>query len=79
MDENDKPEFEYIATDKRCGCVVGLMADYGDPKETAAEVARFIKHGCAVTRVSRESEEFRHALDNFGHRCEFGMEQLRLI
>jgi hypothetical protein len=65
-----KPTHEYIATAK-CGCVVGVLSDLkGYEKETAKEVADFIKKGCAVNRVLRDSDEFKNALDNFGHYCQ---------
>jgi hypothetical protein len=65
-----KPTHDYIATAK-CGCIVGLIADIqGTEKETAKEVANFIKQGCKVERVNRDSEQFKTAIANFGHHCE---------
>lgn len=65
-----KPTHDYIATAK-CGCVVGLIADMvGLEKETAKEVASFIKRGCMVERVSRSSDTFKTALASFGHHCQ---------
>lgn len=40
--------FTYVAR-KKCGCVVGLCADYGNAW-TAKNVAEFIKAGCQVER-----------------------------
>jgi len=39
-------------------------------KETAKEVAFFIKSGCTVKHISRSSDEFKQALENFGHQCQ---------
>lgn len=64
-----KPTHDYIATAK-CGCIVGLMAVIpGYEKDLAKEIASFIHGGCTVELVSRDSEEFINACDNFGHHC----------
>jgi hypothetical protein len=65
-----KPTHDYVATAK-CGCVVGLIAVIpGDEKETAKDVASFIKSGCLVELVERSSKKFRDACANFGHHCQ---------
>ena len=66
----EKPTHDYVATAK-CGCVVGLIADMkGAEKDTAKEVADFIRRGCKVELLSRESEQFKNALASFGHHCQ---------
>jgi len=65
-----KPTDNYIATAK-CGCTVGLIAVIpGYEKDTAKKVADFIKSGCLVRLVERESDEFKYAVNNFGHHCQ---------
>ena len=66
----EKPTHDYVATAK-CGCIVGLIADLkGAEKDTAKEVANFIRRGCKVELLSRESEQFKAALASFGHHCQ---------
>jgi hypothetical protein len=66
----ENPKNEYVATAK-CGCIVGLIADLpGAEKDTAKEVANFIRRGCKVELLSRESEQFKVALASFGHHCQ---------
>lgn len=72
-----KPTHDYVAT-ARCGCVVGLIADIaGDENDTAKAVADFIRSGCKVELVSRDSEQFKSAVSSFGHHCR--NEQLSLF
>lgn len=66
----EDPTHDYVAIAK-CGCVVGLMTDMkGYEKETAKEVASFIREGCKVKHVERDTQEFRDYCDNFGHKCQ---------
>jgi len=65
-----KPTHSYIATAK-CGCVVGLIAVIpGYEKDTAKNVADFIKRGYMVELVERSSEKLIQAVNNFGHHCQ---------
>jgi hypothetical protein len=73
------PTHEYIATAK-CGCIIGLCADIpGLEKDTAQSVARFIRDGCTVQWVSRDSQTFRDAVVNFGHSCKVAVQQPELL
>lgn len=73
-----KPTHDYMAIDPKCGCIVGLVADIPEVrKDTAIDVAEFIKSGYLVERVSRESEQFKNAIKNFGHHCQ--EKQLNLL
>lgn len=69
MDKSFKPTNEYVAR-KPCGCVVGLMAVIpGRERETAKEVAAWIRDGLTVTYISRDSDEFTTVIDHFGETC----------
>ncbi len=66
-----KPTHDYIATDKNCGCVLGVVADVpGEEKWTSRHVQEMIAAGCVVERVARASEKFRQAMAHFGHHCQ---------
>lgn len=74
---NTQPKYDYIAI-APCGCVVGAIAIIkGNEKNTANDVAYFIKNGCRVELVERGSDKFKNALINFGHHCQ--EEQMELI
>lgn len=44
-----RPTHDYIAK-KKCGCVIAICYDLGD-KDTARDVANWIKNGLTVDRV----------------------------
>jgi hypothetical protein len=56
-----RPTHDYVARDEH-GCLIGLCSDIPEIKrETAKEVAEWIREGLNVTRVT--VEEVRHILD----------------
>jgi len=65
-----EPKYDYIAT-APCGCTVGAIAVInGNEKNMANDIAYFIRNGCRVESVERDSDKFRDALANFGHHCQ---------
>lgn len=70
----ERPEFSYIGR-KPCGCVVAAMVDNpDDAKETAKEVAKWIKLGLTVERVTHE-----YVRQNFTTNCPHAEKQLSLF
>lgn len=60
-----KPDFEYIAKKRDCGCVVAICADLpGNERETAKDVAAWIRAGLIVERISHD--QVAAALEHFG-------------
>lgn len=51
-DTSKRTDYSYIGR-LPCGCVVAVTVDYGD-KDTATDVAEFIKDGLTVERVTHD-------------------------
>jgi hypothetical protein len=77
MEGITQPTHDYVGRDEH-GCLIALIADIPELKrETAKEVASWIREGLTVTRVTME--DVRHILDTEDMGCSKVLQQKGLL